>query len=217
MFSTVFDIETGSLDRDKVLSFFDEGDIKYGAMGEEKREQKKAAKRLEFLEKAALSSITGKVVAIGYEDDAGEDVMGIGQGITEQFILTNFWDHFEEKRNNGKYMVGFNIERFDLPFLIRRSKLLQVDVPEKVIKNNRWWSEVFIDIYKIWQCGDISATVKLDHLARSIGIQGKPMDMDGGDFAPLWFGTDEERLRAREYLINDLRMTRAVARHFDIA
>lgn len=121
-------------------------------------------------------------------------------------------------------MVGHNIFEFDIPFLIRRSWLLGVEVPDDVMDHTgRYPSKWFIDTANVWRCGSRSAEyIKLDQLAKALGVGGKVVDettgeaMSGKDFARLYFGTSEERGRALDYLAGDVDVTRRVASRLGI-
>lgn len=45
-------------------------------------------------------------------------------------------------------------------------------------------------------------------MAKSLGVGSKPEGVSGADFARLW---EEDRAKAKAYLINDLEMTRGCA------
>lgn len=252
METMIFDIETGPLPKDVILhrvgAFpdfvdkpFDPGSVKFGnikdpvkmrakvdearARHELGRDEWKIAKE-EYeraaIDKAALSPVTGRVVAIGMmavdglDSDGGEawkcGVLGIGDvtlgpaipAMTEHGLLDWWWTEYQDYDR----IIGHNIFGFDLPFLIRRSWMLGVDVPVNVLDKDRYWNPVFVDTMTRWSCGSRDY-VSLDTLAKIVGHDGK--NGSGADFARLWFGTPEERQQAKEYLENDLEMTFRVA------
>ena len=112
-------------------------------------------------------------------------------------------------------MVGHNIFGFDLPFMVRRSWTLGLahKVPPTLIKQDRYWSPVFIDTMTRWRLGDYRNYVSLDTLAKAFGAGGKPDGISGADFARLW---QEDRPRAVAYLKNDLEITFQVAMRLGI-
>jgi hypothetical protein len=130
----VFDIETGPLPDDQLLPMippFDAAEIKCGNLGPEKAAEKVEAARAEHLAKyvsrAALSALTGQVLAIGYKRDDSAAI----DGRTERQMLLRFWERCETELARDGKLVGHNILAFDLPFLAqrswagRRSKVLQ--------------------------------------------------------------------------------------------
>jgi len=177
-----------------------------------------------FKSKAALSPLTGEVLAIGYGnpgktgreiriDVVGETHPGLVDGVKmseslddEASLLSRFWLRFLDA--SGESTVGFNILGFDLPFLVRRSWVNGIDVPATV-KEGRYWHRLFVDLLEVWQCGQRGNPPVLDNklntICQALGIEGKPDDgTTGADFARL---LTEDRERAISYLAGDVRMT----------
>ncbi len=166
---------------------------------------------LDCLGRAALSPLTGRVLAIGYfnpqKDKAA--INGDGTPAGEVQLLTNFWRKYNECRAANRRLIGFNILGFDVPFLVRRSWLLGVDVPETLFDpSGRYLDRLFVDLLARWKCGNNGESVKLDTLARYFGVGAKPDGVSGADFAQLW---DTDREKAIEYLVNDLKLTAGCA------
>lgn len=168
---------------------------------------------IEFQSRAALDATTGQVLAIGYYSQEREvtlidDVIS-GDDTSEAGLLRRFWIQYGKCRNTARPMCGFNIFGFDLPFIMRRSWILGVETPSSVMERGRFFdSVVFRDLAEVWQCGRREDRISLDELAKVLGLAGKPDGVNGGDFARLW---SEDRAKAEEYLMNDLRITDEVA------
>ncbi len=169
----------------------------------------KAAKFASFQDKAALDATTGRIVAIGYQSGDGKVVIDDGGG-DEAKLIAGYWQKQQKVRGQQRKLVGANILGFDLPFLVRRSWILGVDVPGNV-RNGRYFDSCFIDLRDVWLCGQKwgECPSSLDVMARALGCGSK--NGHGGDFAKLWFGSAEEKQQAVAYLLNDLAMTAAVA------
>ena len=213
---------------------FDPSSVKYGnTKDEKKRAEKLEASRKKHQElvenfeadvakkkqiwikeqvaKAALSATTGQVLAIGYTNGDKEAIEGSdGVPQDERRILANFWQKQIVCQRDNRTMVGHNILGFDLPFLIQRSWILDVSVPARLV-DPQWGiakSANFIDTMRQWAVGNRGDWTSLDKLSKAIGLDGKTEGITGADFARLWF---EDREKAREYLLTDLRMTWEVA------
>lgn len=174
----------------------------------------------EQVSKAALSATTGQVLAIGYRgekeviDSVGENASG--EVVTESQLLTRFWSQYRNIRKAGRKMVGYCIAVFDVPFLVQRSWILGVTVPDTVYTfPGRYLEPTFVDLAQVWN-GSSRNWVKLDVIAKAIGIEGKPAGINGGDFARL-FNDPETRGDAIDYLKGDLRMTWEVAQRIGVA
>jgi len=217
---------------------FDPASVKYGQMKDEAKRaaklkecQEAHAERVanyekavadareerwgEYLEDAALDATTGRVLAIGMLDTANGAKPRIGSvhSLPEDELLEKWWERVKACLASGVPMCGLWSNQFDLPFLLRRSWILGVDVPAGVrSKNGRYWADGFIDVAEMWQCGDRQAKCSMDHLGRVLGLGSKPEGITGADFARLfWSAEESDRTKAFEYLANDLELTRKIA------
>lgn len=176
----------------------------------EKYDQDKAAAEAAFIDKASLSAVTGRVLAIGYYS-AEKRTSHISADDDECTVLAFFWNQFKRMTtaSPSRNLVGFNSNSFDVPFLLRRSWILGVDVPANV-RNGRYLNSHLVDLREVWLCGQRwnDCESNLDHVARALGVGAKTEGVSGKDFAKL-FATD--RVKAEEYLMNDLDMTYRVA------
>lgn len=179
-------------------------------------EAARAAHAAEFVGRAALSPRTGRVEAIGLMSSLG--VFGVISG-DECDILSAFWAKVEKCASQNRKLIGHNIFGFDLPFLVFRSWLLEVDVPmELILPQDRYYnSQIFTDTMTRWGRGSRSIPyIGLEEVAFSFGYPGKPEGVTGADFSRLWRGTPEDRAKAEAYLLNDLQMTASIARRMQI-
>jgi len=211
----ITDIETGPLPREQLDAIAPKFDSENVAVGNLRDPDKIAAKMSEarerWYEKAALSPVTGHVLAIGYmSPETGK--FAIEHGKPEEELIAGFWRKYGEMRNATRKIVGFNIFDFDLPFLVRRSWKRQIDVPASVF-NGRYFDSAFLDLREKWLCGQHYSGVEssLDHVARALGVGNKPEGISGADFGRLYQGTAAERQQALDYLANDLKLTASIA------
>ncbi len=203
MKTTIYDIETGPLPEDEIIHLAPE----FSAPANYKDATKIAAaiedQKKAWIERAALSAVTGRVVAIGIRQEGKTTIIGEDN---EAAMLIQWWAAVEQAARERRVMVGFNSHRFDLPFLVRRSWHHKVPVPPGVFGARGYVnSEVFMDLMNEWQCGDRQEWVKLDVLCKFLGLPGK--NGNGKDFAGLW-AIDREKALA--YLENDLEQTARV-------
>jgi len=194
-------------DKKKIASKIDTARKKHAADVEAMIEKVEEA-RLKYWQKvqgkAALDAVTGRVLAIGY--------LGQRKAISsgeEQAILLKFWEIAREAIDRGNRMIGFNIFRFDLPFLVRRSWILGVAIPFEILFDGHYWSKVFVDLAEHWRLNVYGSKISLDTMAKGLGAGAKPSDVTGETFHEFWNGTTKERQKALAYLINDLQMTQA--------
>ncbi len=186
-----------------------------------------------FRERAPLSALTGRVLAIGYQWDGADGPVTrltgfvdreppecmLQAGVLESYVLEMFWAQVQTAIAEDVRLVGHNVYQFDLPFLVRRSWRLGVSIPAGVFtfSGGRWqWARCFIDTMTAWSCGIYGERVKLDRLGQFFGTARKLDGVSGGDFHKLFHGTRKERDRAAEYLTADLAATTEVARKMGV-
>lgn len=172
----------------------------------------KLAHEATLIQTAALSATTGQVLCVGlYRPEAPEpfDYLFIGDsGESEATILKQTWTQIKAAVLGKTPLVSFNGHGFDLPFLMRRSWLHDVAIPEGLLAKGKWWNDNFIDLLERWKCGRFGAGegISLNNLARYLGLEEK--SGNGADFARLWA---EDRNAALAYLKQDLDLTYRVA------
>lgn len=156
--------------------------------------------------KAALSALTGEVIAIGIKTSDKEMIL---EG-DESEILDQFWDLYRSDSSN--IFVGWNISGFDIPFMVRRSWKLGVSFPYWVY-DGRYLNKDFVDLMTMFGCGEYGYKIKLDTVAKYLGVPGKYTgDCTGEMFADKFLsGNKEARAQAEEYLKCDIRATWAIA------
>ena len=212
MQTIVFDVETGPLAESELSALlppFDPAEVKTGNLKDpakiaEKIAEAEANHRRDFIERAALDLLTGRVIAIGMLDLETDKFFIIGHD-DEARTLTEFWEASQGEMGRLNSMLGFNIFNFDLPFLIRRSWKHRIAVPLG-LRRGRYWSDQVVDLRDGWQLGDRQAKGSLDSIAKHLGVGAK--NGDGKAFAELW---QSDRKKAEAYLRNDIDLTAKVA------
>lgn len=196
-----FDFETSSLP----IAEIKEMEPEFSAPGNYKDPTKIAdniaEQKAKWIEDAALSALTGRIVALGLEIN-GQFVPVIDDD--ETVMVREFWKQFSQLEN--RKMIGFCCKHFDLRFVVRRSFKLSVPIPAMIAPEYRWEKHGIVDLADYWQCGDRQDRISLDEFARFLGVGRK--NGNGGDFARMLV---EHRETAIQYLANDLRLTRLIA------
>lgn len=176
---------------------------------------------LKFVEKAALDASSGRIVAIGYrrQDENGKPVSKVAIG-DERVLIEGFWKLFKmvAADPDGK-LIGFNSQGFDLPFIIRRSWILDIPVPDSVFPD-RYWSRAFIDLMRKYLFGMSHEYVKLDRVSQLLGCGGKEGVVEGVCGANVWKFLEShdqaERAKGIAYVEVDLDRTWKVAERMGV-
>jgi DNA polymerase elongation subunit (family B) len=204
-----FDIETGPLPLDQiVIPPFDPAQVKTGNTRNPDliAERIRAAEEThvaDFIRNAALDPLNGRVLCIGIAIDEASPYIIDGGG-NEEELLAEFWDLITSS-DRAPSMVGFNVKAFDLPFLVRRSWKYRGAIPHW-LRQGRYWSNAVIDLREVWQLGDNRAHGSLASICRHLGLGEKAGS--GADFGKLW---TTDNAAAREYAVQDIRLTRDMA------
>jgi len=164
-----------------------------------------AEKKVEAVKDGALSALTGEVCAISYSRNDTDVVITATDGVTEAQLLAAFWAQAVLTIRSTSKLVGFNIKSFDLPFLLRRSWVHKVAHPAIWVDRYFLGTHVW-DLRETWQLGDRQAPGNLDRICRALGLGQKTGN--GADFGAL---LASDPAKAREYCLNDLQMTKALA------
>jgi len=200
----IFDIETGPRSRADLAELMPTFEAPANWKDAEKIRAHLAEKEAAWFQSAALSAVTGRVLAIGWLDPFADEHGFFASG-NEAEDLAAFWTFIAPNAYLTGDLIGFNSNRFDLPFLIRRSWRLGVPVPSQLL-GGRYLPGECIDIMETWRCGVREDSISLDNLARFLGVGRKTGH--GADFASLF---DMNRDAALDYLLNDLRLTHRCA------
>ena len=208
-----FDIETGGRDLEDVQRFmpteWPTGNAKDPAKIAAAIEEKKA----EWLDRTALSAVTGQILAasVAIDDDEPIFIHNVG----EQLMLGELCDYLNEAIMKDFNIYHFNGEGFDLPFICQRAAVLGLPGFTKytsTYKGKRYWQEQFIDVLRMWNMSNmIVAGTNLGNLARLLGVGEK--SGSGADFAAL-LKTDFEKAKA--YALNDVAILRGVVKKMGI-
>lgn len=202
----VFDVETAGLPPEHILGMAPDFEAPSNWKDPAKIEAEIARKREQWLLDAALSPLTGQVIAVGIK--ACHGLAALKMGLPENELLGWFWEAQDKlvAADFAAKFVGFYSNRFDLPFLLRRSWKHGVAVPEFIV-NGTYLSDRFIDLARRWELGNREDRISLDRLCKFLGVGEKTGN--GKDFAEL-LKTDPAK--AEEYLRTDLSLTELCAR-----
>ena len=243
MSTFIFDIETGGLSWEQLATMytpppplppFSEDMVKYGRMVDPaKRAEKRAAvfaeyettlaneavereaHRQEFIDSAALSPVTGTILAIGLRTDNKTVIVGADE--SEQEILEGFWALYRKHAASGRF-IGYCSNMFDFPFIVWRSYFHGTQVPASAWdKSGKYPAYCFVDLIdRLPKRGFSDESRKLTDVCSWLGLGSKPEGVDGSMFASLWNGNAESRKQAISYLANDLDMTWRLAERMGV-
>ncbi len=173
-----------------------------------------AEAKADYIEKAAISPLTGELVVIGLIGEEG--AVSYIEG-TEKEIIERFWELVTPAdQANTKFVFwsgsGASSVCFDMDFIVTRSRILGIKVPE-CVRHGRFYGSRFVDLaseFLLYQTGEY---LSLSHAGMVFGLfdgkhdcrQKLPEDeVTGANFAFHYDQKEEGRAKALSYLRNDL-------------
>lgn len=201
----IFDIETGPLPLAEIEAVMPEFTAPGNLKDPAKIESAIAEKKAEFIERAALSPLTGEILAIGYLDNKAPKIDYSDELGHEAELIERFFSLAMSKQT----MIGFNSHSFDIPFIVRRAWRYGLRVPRQLLQ--RYLPDEFIDLMKVWMLGNYDQKISLNSLAKYFMVGEKTGDAK--DFAKYY---REDRAKATEYLTQDLKMTFECAKRMGV-
>ncbi len=246
---TGFDIETKPLPElvdkfTKPFPDFDPTAVKCGnlkdpvkiaekmAQAEGDHQRDSAAYWKRAFDNAGLNPFTARVLVIGYINEDGRTAIADGE---EKGILSTFWFNFARDGDAARRFVfwsgcGDIARKFDIDFILTRSRILGLNVPA-IVREGRYYSRRIVDLAGEFLLHQREQYLSLTKCAELFGIYGEhgtgpdgatadlhvfpKRDTDevkGENFWQWWEGTgssefsaEEQRMKATRYLTNDLK------------
>lgn len=164
-----------------------------------------AKQESDWIAKAALSPMTGRVLAVGLIDD--EKYWDFTDEV-ESNLLETTWAMLTHHGAYTEPVAGWNLLGFDLPFLVKRSWICGVPVPKTTLetyKGRSYFNPQFHDLMLKWGMGDRHS--KLDDVLTALGLENK-RDLDGRLFYELYRNGQEAEALA--YLERDVTALRDI-------
>ena len=106
--------------------------------------------------------------------------------------------------------VGHNVSGFDLRFILCRSIVLGIPIPQIFPRDIKPWSQEVFDTMVAW--AGARGTIGQDRLCDALGLPGKG-DFDGSMVAEAW--ANGEYAKISRYCLQDVETVRAIHRRFE--
>jgi 3'-5' exonuclease len=154
--------------------------------------------------KAALDAITGRIVCIGtmLVEDYRANKATVFVGENESNLLRGFWSLLLECKTQR--FIAHNGMSFDLPYLWRRSVILNVR-PPFAIDLRKYRTDCVYDTMCVWGNWEMRTLTSLDMLSQALGVGSK--SASGNDVFGLWQSGDYSTLA--KYCLRDCWLTYA--------
>lgn len=166
-----------------------------------------------YFEKAPIYSEYGKIVVItcgGFKDDEVITI-SFSSDDNEEEIINNFFTFINKKlsKNPTSCIIGYNINSFDVPFIIKRAfinNILQIPTIFKIFDKKPWeLSAKFKDIFLLWQLNTRNF-VSLDAVASCLGLETHKDVMEGSMVGSTYY-IDKDLDKIVQYCEMDVVLT----------
>jgi len=164
-----------------------------------------AARQDKEFERAAFDGTFSRIVCIGmlaFSDDMAPQQAVAWYGVHEKELLQQFWDWIG--RHRPSLFITHNGLGFDLPFIKKRSIIHQVR-PTVEIPLAKFRTEPVYDTLAVWSNWESRGWVKLDVLARALGVETK--SGSGRQVAEMWHAGPGKEIA--DYCLQDCYVTYA--------
>lgn len=175
------------------------------AEGEDLLSAGEAAQQDKDYDKSSFDGTFSRIVCIGmlaFSDSMEPQGAMALYGGREKELLRRFWDWIG--KNRPSLFITHNGLGFDLPFIKKRSIIHQVR-PTVEINLARFRTEPVYDTLAVWSNWESRSWVKLDVLARALGVETK--SGSGKQVAEMWQAGRGKEIA--EYCLQDCYVTYA--------
>lgn len=157
----------------------------------------------------ALHAQFGRIAMIGLRVEGEDLIFEIGKNSpAHEYDMIGTFFEAVGKFSTSDLMIGHNIKRFDIPYIIRRSSILGIrhktlgmmKAEVDAYKPPYWMRDTML----MWAAGDRQTYIKLEILAQALHIPVNSQSCSGSLFYHYF---ENNRESCREYLKQDLRLT----------
>ncbi len=162
-----------------------------------------------FNEKAALYAPFSKVacITIGKIVENGTKIkLHSYYGKDEFELLNNFNNNLNSffNKNNNIYFLGFNIIKFDIPFIIKRMLVNNIKPSYVLDKGNaKPWELKDIDLSDIWK-GTSYYPDSLLAVSAAMGLESPKVDISGSETSEYYWNVDNGVYKIAKYCEKDV-------------
>lgn len=170
-----------------------------------------------FAEKAALFAEFGKIVCItiGKIKD-GVLKLKSYSGHEEGVLLNDFCKTLDamSAKNKQTVLCGHAIKGFDIPYLIRRCLVNQIELPTLLdIAHLKPWETTGVDTMELWKAGGFSGG-SLIAIAVALGLANPKDDIEGHQTTYTYYNEENGLQRIKEYCEKDVLTVANIIRRF---
>lgn len=156
----------------------------------------------------------GKIICISigqvkFNEDGSSEAAHIKSfyGDDESDLLQEFNGTMQAifNKNSNVKLVGHNIKRFDMPWIVKRSLVNNLKVPHQFhFQKQKPWENCLLDTYELWKFGGMNST-SLDLICGVLDIPSPKKDMSNDQVSQRYWNGELEDIKT--YCEGDVKAT----------
>ena len=108
-------------------------------------------------------------------------------------------------KNPNVKLVGHNIKRFDMPWIVKRSLINSLPVPYQFhFQKQKPWENCLLDTYEIWKFGGVNST-SLDLICAALGVPSPKDEVSNTEVSERYWNGELEKIK--DYCEGDVKAT----------
>lgn len=108
-------------------------------------------------------------------------------------------------KNPNVKLVGHNIKRFDLPWIVKRSLINGLKLPYQFhFQKQKPWENCLLDTYEIWKFGGVNST-SLDLICAALGVPSPKDEVSNTEVSERYWNGELEKIK--DYCEGDVEAT----------
>lgn len=164
-----------------------------------------------YVKNAALMPEYGRVVCLTigfFTEENGEKVykMVSLKNDNEKKLIEASKKYFDRIDSKGAKLCGFNIKRFDGPFLVKKFLKYGLKVSNNISTyNKKPWEIDVEDLLDIWSSNSFKDFSSFDEMCKDLDVESPKSDISGDKVHHVYWNEDNGTNRIVKYCENDVR------------
>lgn len=141
------------------------------------------------------------------------NIISLSNSENEKDVLKKIADIFIKAEKSGKILAGWNIKNFDIPFLVKRMIINEIEVPNNLrMYDKKPWDVKLLELTEIWSSNKFGDYSTLDSASSALGLETSKNGLVNGMNVAEVFYSGHGITPIDEYCLRDVKITMEVAK-----
>lgn len=141
------------------------------------------------------------------------NIISITNSENEKEVLIKISEIFTKAEKSNKILAGWNIKNFDIPFLVKRMIINEVNVPNNLrMYDKKPWDVKLLELTEIWTSSKFGDYTTLDSVSCALGLDSSKNGLVNNMNVAEYFYSLEDKTNIDEYCLLDVKTTMEVAK-----